>query len=149
MTNDISEFIKEFRLKCPDAWNIYIETSLNVPLQAVQAVEGIINGWIIAIKDMDYEIYTKYTGKGNELVISNLKYISSKRWSTPLKIRVPAIPNFNGYHDLRHSTDVLNSLGYNSEYIDEEFTYIQCHEDHYADKKTSGIDINEKCARMN
>lgn len=66
-----TEFIKDFREQCPTQWKIYIETSLNVPLENLQFVQAFVDGFIVDIKDMNPRIYSLYTGKDNKLVISN------------------------------------------------------------------------------
>ena len=67
-----SAFIHEV-CKLTDArWNKRIETSLNVPWRCVEPVVEDIDEWIIDIKDIDRDIYKKYTGVNNKYVIDNL-----------------------------------------------------------------------------
>ena len=47
------EFIKEFRGLCGNQWQILAETSLNVPLEHLQALDPILDGYIVDIKDMN------------------------------------------------------------------------------------------------
>lgn len=53
-------------------WRINIETSLNVPKRLVEMMKGVVNHWIVDIKDMNPIIYKAYTGKDIGLVIDNL-----------------------------------------------------------------------------
>ena len=68
------EFIRDFAKLCKGhGWRLRIETSLNVPPEAVQHVSEYIEHWYIDIKDINPDIYKHYTGAGNNLVIENLK----------------------------------------------------------------------------
>ena len=60
-----SDFIAKFRNICGSAWKIYIETSLNVEREHVSTLVGIVDDWIIDIKDWNEDIYSHYTGMGN------------------------------------------------------------------------------------
>ena len=66
-----SEFIRQFRQLCGPEWRITVETSLNVPQQNVEELISIIDNYIIDIKDMNNNIYQRYTGKNNENVLGN------------------------------------------------------------------------------
>lgn len=125
-----TEFIKEFKEKCPTQWKIYVETSLNVPTESLQSVLDFVDGFIVDIKDMNPKIYSLYTGKDNNLVISNLRHLSSNTTGVSIVIRIPSIPSYNGFFDLKHSCDVLKSIGYDANQFDR-LTYITSREDHY------------------
>lgn len=45
------------------------------------------------LKHMDSEVHRRYTGVGNELILSNLRRLAALR--APLTIRVPLIPGYN------------------------------------------------------
>ena len=64
-----SEFIRQFRQLCGPEWRITVETSLNVPQQNVEELISIIDNYIVDIKDMNNNIYQRYTGKNNENVL--------------------------------------------------------------------------------
>lgn len=70
-----NEFIRQFRQLCGPEWRITVETSLNVPLQNVEELISIVDNYIVDIKDMNNDIYQRYTGKGNERVLCNLRYL--------------------------------------------------------------------------
>lgn len=125
-----TEFIKDFREQCPTQWKIYIETSLNVPLENLQFVQAFVDGFIVDIKDMNPRIYSLYTGKDNKLVISNLKYLISNNIHASIVIRIPSIPEYNRYTDLKVSYSILESIGYDRKQFDR-LTYITSREDHY------------------
>ena len=46
------EFIKQFRELCGPQWQLLAETSLNVPFENVQALDAVLDGYIIDIKEV-------------------------------------------------------------------------------------------------
>lgn len=115
------DFIKAFRELCGRQWQIVAETSLNVPFENVQALDSILDGYIVDIKDLNPDIYKAYTGKENTLTMSNLEWILQQGDTDRVMVRVPHIPDFNTDEDVRRSMECLKSLGVKT--IDE-FTYI-------------------------
>ena len=115
------EFIKEFRALCGPQWQIVAETSLNVPFQNVQALDPVLDGYIVDIKDMNPEIYQAYTGKYNALVMNNLEWLLKQGRADRIKVRVPHIPEFNTDEDVNRSKERLAAMGVKD--IDE-FNYI-------------------------
>lgn len=115
------DFIKAFRELCGRQWQIVAETSLNVPFENVQALDSILDGYIVDIKDLNPDIYKAYTGKENTLTMSNLEWILQQGDTERVMVRVPHIPDFNTDEDVRRSMECLKSLGVKT--IDE-FTYI-------------------------
>ena len=65
--------IVDFVNLCNVRWKINIETSFNVPMDAVKKVLRIVDEFVVDIKDMNQTIYHNYTGCSNERVIDNLK----------------------------------------------------------------------------
>ena len=115
------EFIKEFRELCGAQWQLLAETSLNVPFENIQAMDTVLDGFIVDIKDMNPEIYKAYTGKENDLVISNLQWLLQHGDPKRIMVRVPHIPEFNTDTDVAHSLERLKSMGV---VIFDEFQYI-------------------------
>jgi pyruvate formate lyase activating enzyme len=105
------EFIKEFRELCGTQWQLLAETSLNVPFENIQAMDAVLDGFIVDIKDMNPEIYKAYTGKGNDLVINNLQWLLQHGDPKRILVRVPHIPEFNADEDVAHSLECLKSMG--------------------------------------
>ena len=105
------EFIKQFRELCGPQWQLLAETSLNVPFENIQAMDAVLDGFIVDIKDMSPEIYKAYTGKENDLVISNLQWLLQHGDPKRVKVRVPHIPEFNTDADVAHSLERLKSMG--------------------------------------
>ncbi len=115
---EILHFHKICRDKGHD-WRITIETSLNVPKVLVEVLEGIVDHWIVDIKDMNPEIYKAYTGEDNAQVIENLQHLLRKK--AKMTVRVPLIPSFNTETDVENSISILKKMGVRD--IDR-FTYI-------------------------
>ena len=114
--------ILHFHKICRDnghRWKINIETSLNVPQIFVEVLEGVVDHWIVDIKDMNPEIYKAYTGKDNLQVITNLQRLIDRK--AKITVRVPLIPAFNTEADVRKSIAILREMGVRD--IDR-FSYI-------------------------
>lgn len=107
-----ANFITEFRIICGPEWHLNLETSLNVPVENVKHLLPVIDSLIIDVKDMNREIYRQYTGKSNELVIENLRYIAREKREQDCIIRLPLIPDFNTDDDRMRSRNFLESLGF-------------------------------------
>lgn len=115
------DFIREFRSLCGQEWNITIETSLNIPFENMKRVYSYVNEYIVDIKDTNSDIYKRYTGKENTLVISNLGWLIAQGNADKIRVRVPLIPNFNTEKDIEKSVNQLKKIGI--ENIDT-FSYI-------------------------
>lgn len=107
------DFICEFRKLCDPAWQINLETSLNVPTANIEALLPAVNTLIIDIKDMNPDIYRNYTGQSNDLVIDNLRLIADEGRQNDCIIRIPLIPNYNTDADRDASLKALEALGFN------------------------------------
>ena len=114
-------FIKEFRTYCGEEWKINIETSLNIPEANLIEIFPIVNNYIVDIKDINNDIYKKYTGKSNRLSINNLKWLIAQGKADKICVRVPLIPNFNSEKDTENTILTLKDMGI-KEF--EKFTYI-------------------------
>lgn len=114
--------ILHFHKICRDnghKWKINIETSLNVPQIFVEVLEGVVDHWIVDIKDMNSDIYRAYTGEDNAQVITNLRHLLGNQ--AKITARVPLIPTFNTKSDIENSIAILQQIGV--ENIDR-LTYI-------------------------
>lgn len=114
--------ILHFHQCCQDDgknWKINIETSLNVPEVYVASVAGIVDHWIVDIKDMNPEIYKAYTGRDNQRVVENLKCLIERK--AKITVRVPLIPEYNTEADVEKSVLMLQEMGIADI---ERFTYI-------------------------
>ena len=82
-------------------------------------MKGVVDHWIVDIKDMNPIIYKAYTGKDIGLVIDNLQYLTKN--NSKITVRVPHIPGFNTASDVEKSISSLQEMGITDI---ERFTYI-------------------------
>ena len=106
------DFIRAFRSLCGPDWKLNAETSLNVPEDNVKALMPVLDHWIIDIKDMDPDIYFKYTGRDNACVRNNLKLLSDAGLARRCTLRIPLIPDYNSDTDRDRSISELEALGF-------------------------------------
>lgn len=107
------QFIREFRELCGHAWQLNLETSLNVPTANIEALLPVVNTLIIDIKDMNPDIYRSYTEQSNDLVLDNFRLIAESGRQNDCIIRIPLIPNYNTDADRETSRKALEALGFN------------------------------------
>lgn len=115
-----ADFIHAFCQAAPSAWKMGLESSLCVPKSELEKVIDDIDFYIIDIKDMNPEIYQAYTGRTNEPVCRNLKYLASHADPAAVRIRIPLIQNFNTEVNRRASEKQLKEMGFS---CFEFFTY--------------------------
>ena len=116
-----SGFIETFCRMAPPEWHFTIETALNVDRQHLERIFPHIHEYIIDIKDINPDIYRRYTGQENQRVLDNLRWLLSHEGMTErVVVRVPHIPDFNTDDDVCRTRDYLATLGII--HIDE-FTY--------------------------
>ncbi len=106
------QFIREFRELCGSAWQLNLETSLNVPTSNIEALLPVVNTLIIDIKDMNPDIYRDYTGQNNALVLENLRLIADTGRQSDCIVRIPLIPGYNTDIDRENSRKALEALGF-------------------------------------
>ena len=106
------QFIRKFRELCGSAWQLNLETSLNVPSANIEALLPVVNALIIDIKDMNPDIYRRYTGQSNDLVLDNLRLIAEAGRQQDCIIRIPLIPDYNTDSDRDASRKALEALGF-------------------------------------
>lgn len=106
-----ADFIREFRGICPQEWKITAETSLFVPRNYLAAVTDAVDLFVVDCKDMNGDIYRKYTGEDVSVMKENLAFLISRKGSEQVLVRVPLIPDYNTVEDQLRSTEVLKSMG--------------------------------------
>ena len=104
-------FIRRFRELCPGAWRICAETSLAVPRENVETAAEAVDFFIVDCKDMDAEIYRRYTGGDAALMRENLRFLLEKVGPERVLVRVPLIPEHNTPEDQARSAERLRALG--------------------------------------
>lgn len=106
------DFIHHLRKSMPSEWSLNIETSLNVPQKNVKKILNDISAWIIDIKDMNPEIYLRYTERPNDDVYNNLSLLSQQGLQGRCKIRIPLIPDYNTPDNQAESVRKLKEFGF-------------------------------------
>ena len=115
-------FIKEFIKYVKNQnliWKFGLETSLNTIIDPELIL--MVDYLIIDIKDINPEIYKKYTEKDNHLVLDNLKLLRTYK-NVDIKIRLPYISNYNTEEDILKSKEYLKNIGYSEKQFNI-FTY--------------------------
>jgi len=116
-----ADFIKEFRGLCGNEWHLCIETSLAVPFENIKTVAQCVDMFYVDIKDTNPEIYSRYTGGDNSLVLSNLEKLLKIVTAERIVVRLPHIPKFNTDDDVKKSREILSGMGITQF---DEFNYI-------------------------
>lgn len=106
-----ADFIEEFRSLCGSAWHICAETSLSVPFENVKRAAGCVDEFFVDCKDSNPDIYRRYTGRENSLMVKNLRYLVSIVGAERITVRVPLIPDFNTDLDRQKSVELFKSMG--------------------------------------
>jgi len=105
-------FLARFRKLCPAEWKIYAEMSLAVPPEAVRTAAGAVDYFIVDCKDMDPEIYRRYTGGDPALMERNLRILLEETGPDRILVFVPLIPGYNTEEDQRRSAETLREMGF-------------------------------------
>jgi len=94
-----------------------VESALHVHPKAIDAVAPYADLFIADIKQMDTDVHKKYTGVGNELILSNIEKLVNME--KPLIIRMPIIPGFNDNVAFIDSASdfILHNLGNKPTYV--------------------------------
>ena len=106
-----ADFIRAFRQICPSEWRISVETSLCVPETLVAAAADAADMFIIDCKDMNAEIYKRYTGGDPSLMMNNLRYLLERTGPEHILVRVPLIPEYNTETNQEASRKILLEMG--------------------------------------
>ena len=106
-----AEFLRQFRSLAPAQWKIRLETSLAVPAEKVLPAVEAADEFIVDCKDMNPEIYRRYTGGDQSLMVSNLRRLLDRIGAERILVRVPLIPDYNTAEDQANSVSSLKALG--------------------------------------
>ncbi len=110
-----------FSEKCPQTWNLWVETSLYVPSETVNRAAKIFDHFIVDIKTVDAEIYHAYTGGEVSIPLANLKLLLSLVGPQRITVRIPLIPGYTSLDNHAVTVACIKKMGI--ERIDQ-FTYI-------------------------
>lgn len=98
------------RLAKAERLNTAIETTGNVPWETIEVVSPYVDLWLFDLKHMDSPSHRKWTGLGNELILSNLRRLAAA--GARLRVRMPLVPEVNaGEDNLRRTGEFLAQLG--------------------------------------
>lgn len=92
-------------------WHVTVETSLHVTPWMLFDLSQYIDEYVVDVKDMNPDIYKKYTGKDNDVVVSNLKWLIEKGKADHILVRLPLIPGYNTDQDRQKSRQILEEMG--------------------------------------
>ena len=107
-----ADFISNFINKYKDTgWKFSMETSVNVPLENLKKVIGLIDLFIVDTKDMNKERYELYTKADYDNFINNLKYLLKEVGPEKIIARVPIIPNFHKGKEYEDNIKALQEIG--------------------------------------
>ena len=106
-----ADFIKEFREICPAEWKITVETSLFVPRNYLAQVIDAVDLFVVDCKDMNEDIYRKYTGEDSSVMEENLQFLLQRKDAESILVRVPLIPGYNTAEDQKKSAEKLREMG--------------------------------------
>lgn len=107
-----SDEIADFCKQCPMEWHIYVETSLNVEQRALETVAPYVDHYFIDVKDMNPDIYRRYTSIDNSRVVENLRWLADHVDLEKVTIRLPHIPDYNTQADIAKSRKQLETMGF-------------------------------------
>ncbi len=114
-----ANFIHEVCNKMNSSWKCNIETSLNVGWEEIEKIINDIDYWYVDVKDVNAEIYRRYTGRDNALVLDNLYKLIDRIGKKKVCIRIPLIPQYNteddrdrsvGYFIRKYGSDIKLDL---------------------------------------
>lgn len=105
-----ADFIVEFEKLAPN-WKINVESSLWLPRRQIERTLGVIDHYIVDIKDTNPEIYRRYTGREITPVLSNLRYLADRVDPDRITVRLPLIEGYNDDSDRDASERLLRSMG--------------------------------------
>ena len=103
--------LAEFREACGKDWHLCAETSLPVPWENVEIAAGCIDHFYVDCKDTDPDIYRRYTGQDNALMLANLRRLVDLVGPERIMVRLPLIPEFNTDADREKSERRLREMG--------------------------------------
>ena len=104
-------FIRAFREICPADWKICAETSLAVDPALVRTASEAVAQVIVDCKDMDEDVYRRYTGGDGALMKANLRLLLGLVGPERVLVRVPLIPDFNTPEHRERSVAALREMG--------------------------------------
>ncbi len=106
-----ADFIKEFREVCREEGKITVETSLFIPRNYLAQAIDAVDLFVVDCKDMNEDIYRKYTGEDSSVMEENLQFLLQRKDAESILVRVPLIPGYNTAEDQKKSAEKLREMG--------------------------------------
>ncbi len=105
------EFAAEIMALCKQAGiHTALDTSGYAPLKSVEAISPFTDLYLFDMKVMDAQLHLQFTGKTNQIIIENLKWLSKQNKN--IHIRLPLIPEITDTAaNLKAIKQLLQSLG--------------------------------------
>ena len=97
MTQDIGYLVELSKKIKKRGYNITIDTCGYAPQKNYEALVDYVDTFLYDIKTMNNEVHKKYMGKDNDLILSNLKYLSD--CGKNIYIRIPLIGGVNSSNE--------------------------------------------------
>ncbi len=116
-----ADFFPEFRRLCGTKWKLYAETCLSVPREKLVTAAGVMDGFIVDIKDTDEDVYRAYTGREGTVAMENLRLLTHIADPSKIRVRLPLIKSYNTDAHRDRSEALLRDMGITDI---ERFTYI-------------------------
>jgi len=108
-----AEFIREFIVYCKEIgedWRFSLETCLAVYESSLALLDGLVDEYIVDVKDMNGDIYRAYTG--NDLGDMKRNLLHLVPFSDRVPVKTPLIPDYNSEADVRSSQLELSKMGF-------------------------------------
>ena len=106
-----ASFYGPFRKICGESWQINAETSLAVPREQVEIAAESVDEFIVDCKDLDPDVYHRYTGGEESLMEDNLRFLLKRVGPDRIVVRVPLIPDHNTAESREKSIEKLTAMG--------------------------------------
>lgn len=108
-----SDFIREFIEKYKSTgWKFTLETSLSAKKENLTQLIGLIDYFIVDIKDMDKNRYELYTQGSYDLFLKNLEYLAGNADVEKITLRVPRIPRLHSSNEAEENYRILKNMGF-------------------------------------
>lgn len=107
-----ADFVAAFCQLMDGMWHITLETSLNAPTAALRKVMGSVDEYLIDVKDMNADIYERYTRHTQTRLLRNLQVLADSSMQQRCVIRLPRIPGYNTAKDRTNSKKKLEKMGF-------------------------------------
>ncbi|MBQ7727344.1 MAG: glycyl-radical enzyme activating protein [Clostridia bacterium] len=102
------DFLLALLKKCKEAGiHTAVDTAGNVPHSAFEAVLPYTDLFLYDVKAADSRLHRELTGAGNELILSNLRFLSDA--GARIIVRIPFVPSRNG-SEIPHIAEILRDF---------------------------------------